>query len=114
RDYLPIVDAAYCAIRGEAEWLRLVADATRKTLDQGLGAYAVRYDCRAGVTVPLSVESGIRSELWRSIAITRTHFTAIQAAQVYNSALPVATLNGVLRGNELSAEIWGSYMLPFG
>jgi DNA-binding CsgD family transcriptional regulator len=114
RDYLPIVEAAYCAVRSDAAWLTAIANATRKTLDHGLGVYAVRYDCRGGVNVPMSAEAGIRSALWRSIGIARTLFSPIQAARVYNCAVPVLTLSHALLGNELREEIWGDYMFSHG
>src|SRR5262245_61036135 len=114
RDYLPIVEAAHSAACSEAAWLEALAHATRKTLDQGLGAYAVRYACRRTINVSLTAKAGIPSALWRGMATTRTLFTPSQASRVYNSVIPVAMLSAVLRGDDLTPRIWEDYLHAHG
>lgn len=113
-DYLQIIDAAYGRECSEAAWLMSIAAAVHKVLDQGLGAYVVRYDCRHALSVPVIAESGVSAALLRSMAATRKLFSTSQVARVYDSSVPIATLTSALQGDELRPGIWASNMLAHG
>ena len=114
RDYLGIVEAAYGAAATEADWLRAIALAAAPAVDEGLGAWAVRFDARKGIELPVVANAGVPPELWRGLAEMRRVLTPAQVRLVYGTDPPVTTMSWLLRGIDLSSELWERHIFCHG